>query len=406
MWNFIRKRVAHPERRYLDFAAATPVSTQARAAMERIELIANPEGIHTDALRAKEMLERARADVARICAVPASTIHFTSGATEGNNIALQGCFRAWRNQHPRDGAHVVVSAIEHASVLEPIRLLEREYGVRVTYVKPTAEGRLRAEDVCAALTPGTMLVSVGWANGETGVVQPLSTIAQGIRAHEKAHETRILFHSDAGQAPLYLATTILSLGVDVLTLDSGKLYGPRGIGALYVKDSSILAPITFGGGQEAGLRPGTVPLTLAVGFAAALTESAAKRKEESARLSQVRATFMRLLKSGLGAHEQLVVNSPESHTLPHIVNFSLKDIDAEYVALMLDGRGLSISTKSSCEEGERESHVVRAMVDGADAWRAQTTLRFSFGVATRDVDAQHAAEVTVKALDDYRNLQK
>ncbi len=365
-------------------------------------LFANPSAIHRDGLAAQEALEVARKKIARVFEVPAHSIYFTSGGTEGNNLAIFGVSRARVFAHPEKKVHLVVSSIEHASILEPIAHM-REMGVSVTLIAPDTEGRITADAVRAVLTPDTALVSIGWANGEVGTVQSLHTIAQCIRAYEKEHGSSIVFHTDAGQAPLYLPTMAAGLGVDVITLDSGKLYGPRGVGALYVRDESMLAPVLYGGGQERGIRPGTENVVLAAGFAEALAEAARGRKEASRRVATLRVQFIDALKIAL---PDAIVNGSRDAALPHIVHLSIPDIDAEYVALALDAAGISISTKSSCEEGERVSRVVSAMVGPEELWRAQNTLRISFGSDTAEGDVTFCAQALQDAVARYRSFAK
>ncbi len=401
MWPFPSS--SNEKRLYLDFAAATPVHAAALRAMEEAEpFFANPSAIHRDGLAAQELLESARKKVAAVFEVPAHTMYFTSGGTEGNNLAIFGAARARVFAHPEKKVHLVVSSIEHTSILEPIAHMS-DMGVSVTLVAPDTEGRITAAAVRAVLTPDTALVSVGWANGEVGTVQSLHTIAQCIRAYEKEHGSSIVFHTDAGQAPLYLPTMIAGLGVDVMTLDSGKLYGPRGVGALYVRDEKRLAPVLYGGGQENGLRPGTENVVLAAGFAAALVESARARKEESRRLAALRAHFIDALKIAV---PDAVLNGSRDSLVPHIVHISIPDIDAEYVALALDAAGISISTKSSCEEGERVSRVVSAMVEEGEMWRAQNTLRISMGSGTTQADVARCVIEIQQVVERYRSFAK
>ncbi len=401
MWPFPSS--SNKKRLYLDFAAATPVHPAALRAMEAAgPFFANPSAIHRDGLAAQELLESARKKVAAVFEVPAHTMYFTSGGTEGNNLAIFGAARARVFAHPERKVHLVVSSIEHASILEPITHMS-DMGVSVTLVAPDTEGRITTAAVRAALTPDTALVSVGWANGEIGTTQSLHAIAQCIRAYEKEQGSSIVFHTDAGQAPLYLPTMIAGLGVDVMTLDSGKLYGPRGVGALYVRDEEMLAPVLYGGGQESGIRPGTENVVLAAGFAAALAESARVRKEESRRLAALRAQFIDALKTAV---PDAVLNGSRDSLVPHIVHISIPDIDAEYVALALDAAGISISTKSSCEEGERVSRVVSAIVGPGELWRAQNTLRISMGSGTTQADVARCAVEIQQVVGRYRSFAK
>lgn len=384
IWRTNAKRI------YLDHAAATPVRPEAlRAWNDAVQTFGNPGGIHTEGTTALELLEKAREAVARVFQSRAGEIVFTSGGTEGNNIAIFGVF----GRDSLEGVHIVVSSIEHPSVLEPIAELERR-GARVTRIAPDVIGRIAPDVVQSALTPQTRLVSIGWANGEIGVIQPLSTIAKAIRAYEKEHGTRVIFHTDGGQAPLYARNTANSLGIDVMTLDSGKFYGPRGIGALFVKHGVTLVPIMYGGGQEGGLRAGTENPALAIGFAAALRAAAEERESESKRLTELKKEFIAAVTAAI---PDVILNGDTEDALPHIVNISIPRMDAEYTALALDHRGVAVSTKTSCREGERESGVIRALGGGED--RASSSLRFSFGLSTTSSDVIHAIQVLKEILD-------
>lgn len=392
MLSFFRQK-----RIYLDYAAATPVLPVALSAMRAAEkMFANPNSIHGDGIASMDVLERSREGIARLLQCHAEELIFTSGGTEGNNLAILGSIEIARSDLAI--SHIVVSAIEHPSVLEPIAALEKR-GVKVTRVLPDKHGHIRPEAIASALTKETRLVSVGWANSEIGVVQPLAAIAKVIRDHEVKHGVKIIFHSDAGQAPLYIKSTARSLGVDIMTLDSGKLYGPRGIGALFIRYGVALRPVLFGGGQEKGIRPGTENVALAAGFAAALQVAAKGRDVESERLTALRDSFIESVKKQI---PDAVVNGDEARqTLPHIVNISIPKIDAEYVALALDHKGVSISTKTSCKEGERESAVVKAL--GLQPWRAASSLRLSLGRGTTERELDCAVSILSGLL---HNLKK
>ena len=385
------------KRIYLDHAAATPVRSEAmRAWTDAVRIFGNPGSLHSEGVAAIELLEKAREAVAHVFQSRAWEMVFMSGGTEGNNIAIFGAL----GHGSLSEVHVIVSSIEHPSVLEPIAELERR-GARVTRITPDTLGRITPEAVQDALTPQTCFVSIGWANSEIGVVQPLSTIAKAIHMHEKEHGTRIIFHTDAGQAPLYLKNTVHSLGVDLMTLDSGKLYGPRGIGALFVKHGVSLAPIMYGGGQEGGVRPGTENPALAMGFVAALQAMAHERESESKRLAELKQEF---LDAVMATIPDVILNGNIEDTLPHVVNISIPRMDAEYVALALDHRGVAVSTKTSCKEGERESAVIRAL--GGTDDRASSALRFSFGLSTTSGDVVHAVKELAEIVSIQRSLHQ
>ncbi len=363
------------ETTYLDYAGATPVHPRARAAMRNVDdVYANPGAIHEEAVQSSRVLERAREGVAHELACKPREIVFTSGGTEANNLAILGLARELAINGTLANTHWIVSSIEHPSVLECFSEIERLGGV-VTHIDPDTHGLVTVDSVLSAVRSTTMLVSIGWANGEIGTVQPLREIAHALRAHP-----HVLLHTDAGQAPLYLAPQVHTLGVDMMTFDSGKLYGPRGVGALYLSNRVELAPILFGGAQERGLRPGTENPILATGFAEALAAGGAERRAEARRLFSLRSQFLSEVLKISG----VVVNG-EKRTLPSIVNISIPGIQSEYVTLALSALGIAISTKSACREGNnRRSHVVESL--GGEPWRAENTLRFSFGRETSERD--------------------
>lgn len=373
---------------YMDYASATPVLPEvARAVAEAERLIGNPGALHKEGVEAAEALEAARTALARELGCKSRELIFTSGGTEANNLAIIGYARKLMSvRRTLEGTHWIVASIEHPSVLGAFGEVERMGGT-VLWLAPDEAGMYHSDAVAAALRKDTVCVSIGWANSEIGVVQPLSKIARVVREHERTHSTTVLFHSDAGQAPLYLSTTVHSLGVDVLSLDPGKFHGPRGIGILYIGKDVQLSSIVSGGSQERGLRPGTESVALISGAAVALSHAARAREAESRRVQKLRDTLLCELQSNIPA---LVVNGDIAHALPHLLNISIPGIQSEYVVLALDHAGIAISTKSACREGEeRQSHVVEAL--GGDTWRAGTTLRFSLGSGTTSRDALRAA---------------
>lgn len=383
MWNVFGKKV--PDRLYLDYAGATPVcEAAASAAAEAAAFYGNPGAIHADGVEAKRLLERSRESIAAEIGCKSREIVFTSGGTEANNLAILGFARhIILKKGSLEHTHWIVSAIEHPSVLECFVEIER-LGGQVTHVDPDEQGIISAEKVALMLRKDTVFVSVGWGNSEIGTLQPLAQISRVIRVYEKDHDVRIIFHTDAGQVALYKPLQVHSLGVDLLTLDSGKLYGPRGIGVLFVGKDTELSPIMLGGKQERGLRGGTENVALAAGFAAALMHVAGTRESEARRLEKLRDDLARQIIARIpGA----IVNGALSHAMPHILNISIPGINSEYVVLALDHVGISLSTKSACREGEASrSHVVEVL--GGEVWRSENTIRFSLGASTTDRDVQ------------------
>ena len=385
------------KRIYLDYASATPVHPKAeRAFSDASQIYANPGAIHSEGVTAKRVLTEARESLARHLGCKARELIFTSGLTEANNIALIGLARGIElRKRSLTDTHWIVSSIEHSSVLECFAEIERMGGT-VSHVEPDAKGIVRAESVLALLRPATVLVSVGWGNNEIGTVQPLASIGRVLRAYQREQKTNIIFHSDAGQAPLYRSPQVHSLGVDMLALGSGKLYGPRGIGCLYLGNRASLSPTVFGGGQERGLRSGTEDVALATGFAAAFDEISSERDAETKRLRLLRDNFVREIITRISG---IVVNGDLKHTLPHMLNISVPgERTGEYLVLALDHAGLSLSTKSACREGEANSHVVAAL--GGEPWRATNTLRFSLGRGTTERELKHALSVIEKIRSD------
>lgn len=349
-----------------------------RAMRDAAHLIGNPGAIHAEGVAAKRALDDARTRIAALLGVKSREIIFTSGLTEANNIAIVGHARALeRAKRSLADTHWIVSSIEHTSVLDCFAEIER-LGGTVSHVEPDSRGLISPEVVAKLLTPQTVLVSVGWANNEIGIIQPLSDISRIISSYEKSHGTTILLHTDAGQATVYLGTSINSLGVDLCALGGNKLYGPHGIGALFTSTRASLTRVTQGGPQERGLRPGTESVSLALGFAAAFEAIAKGREAEAKRVREIRDALAKELLEKISG---LVVNGDLKHALPHMLNISIPHIQSEYVTLQLDQAGIAISTKSACREGEESrSHVVEAF--GGEPWRAENTLRFSLGADT------------------------
>ena len=389
-------RLFRPKRTYLDYASAPPVHEDALSAMRAAEsLVGNAGAIHKEALAALAALDDARARVAKLLEVKSRELVFTSGLTESNNIAILGFARALEmRRRSLAGTEWIVSAIEHASVLDCFGEVERMGGT-VSHVMPNERGIISPEAVQALLKRETVFVSIGWGNNEIGTIQLLGKIARVLEAHEKKYGTVVLLHSDAGQAPLYEPTTAHTLGVDLLSLGSNKLYGPHGVGGLYLSNRSDIARIMQGGPQERGLRAGTENVALAAGFAAAFEAVASVRERESKRLRDLRDEFARTL---LQKIPPLVVNGDLRESLPHMLNVSIPDINSEYVVLRLDHEGIACSTKSACREGEeQESHVVLAL--GGPPWRSQNTLRFSLGRDTTRNALNTVSEKLVCIID-------
>lgn len=356
---------------YLDYAAATPVRKEVAVAMKPFfsGLFANPSSVHAAGKEAHEALERARALVQKtIHAENASEILFTGSGTESINLALKGIMRAYQKK----GNHIITTKIEHKAVLETCAYLEKYGGCKVTYINVDKNGRVNPQDVEKAITKKTILISVMYANNEIGTIQPISEIA---RIAQKHH---VLFHTDACQAAGSLDINIQRLGIDLLTLNGSKIYGPKGTGLLYVRDGVQFVPLVHGGGQEFGLRGGTEHVAGIVGFAKALELAERDRIKEAKRLRALRDYFMGRV---LAEISECRVNGDRVQRLPNNINLSFKGIDAEILLKMLSAEGIYVSAGSACTANSVVvSHVLKAI--GLPDDLAMGTVRFTLGRKT------------------------
>lgn len=376
---------------YLDYNATTPLRPEALAAMLPYVSahFGNPSSVHWAGRRAKQGLEEARAHVAALLHARPSEVLFTSGGTESNNLAVRGALGTARSH--RKGAHVITTAIEHASVLEPLRVLAGA-GCTLTVVPVNHEGRVSVDDLLMALQPETALVSIGLANHEIGAIQPLAALSRVTR------ERGVLLHVDAVQAAGKLPLDVNSLGVDLLSLSAHKLYGPKGMGALYVRKGTELAPLFSGGPQEREKRPGTENVAAAVGFgvAAAL---AAQELESNA------SHYLRLTtRLWAGMRERIPhvsLNSPERGRLSNTLNVGFAGATGEGLMMGLDLAGIAVSTGSACAAGSLEpSHVLLAL--GRDTAAAKSAIRFSVGKNTTEQEIDRALAVLPGIVERVR----
>ncbi len=376
---------------YLDHHATTPTDPRVLEAMlpyfDR-EFGNAASRTHAYGWRAEAAVEVAREALARaIGAGDPREIVFTSGATESNNLALLGVARAGRAR----GEHVVTLATEHSSVLEPCEALVRG-GFAVTVVPVDRDGRVDPAAVAAAITPRTLLVSAGWANGEIGTLQPIDAIARACR------ERAVLLHSDAAQA-LGKVPVDVAAGVDLLSLTAHKLYGPKGVGALWVRSGRPrvrIEPLCFGGGHENGLRPGTLPVASIVGFGRAVEIAVAERELEAARLLALRERLLARLRDALAG---VTVNGHPSERLPGNLNLGFEGIEAD--ALLASLHDLALSTGSACSSARPEpSHVLVAL--GLPDARVRSSIRIGLGRGTTTEQADRAAERIVAEVRSQR----
>ena len=356
---------------YLDYAATAPAFPAVLEKMHQVarDYYANPSSLYQIGFESKRILHESRAALAASIHAESDEIVFTSGGTEGNNLAISGVFRSNRR-----GKHIVVGATEHHSVLVAARELEKN-GATLTILPVDENGRYSPEDVLRAIRPDTALVSLHIANNETGVLQPIAEIGQITR------ERRIPLHCDAVAAYGHIPLDTRALKIDLLTASAHKMGGPLGVGFLFVRNEIALSPLLFGGLQERGLRPGTENLPAIAGFAKALELVSLPAD----------GTPMRLLQERLSARlPGCRINGVCALRLPHICSITLPGVPSERLLPRLAQLGVYVSARAACAGGERTpSHVLTAMgLSAADAW---STLRFSSGFGTKLSEIEEAA---------------
>ncbi len=367
---------------YLDHLASTPLDPDVRSAMLpwlAAEAAGNPHSEHRAGWRAAEAVDQARASVAVLLGVRPAEIVFTSGATEANNIALFGL--------TAEVDTIVVSSIEHPSVLEPAAAL-RNRGKTVAVLPTDGDGRVDLEKLSRWLARGRALVSIMAANNEIGTLQPMAEIGALCRLHGA------IFHTDAVQAVSTQAMEIAPAAIDALSLSGHKLYGPAGIGALYVRSGLPCRPLVYGGGQQGGLRPGTVPVALCVGLGEACRLALVRRDEDRRRMTALRDRLFAALRDACPGLQR---NGPATETIPGCLNVTLPGIDA--ADMLLDLPELAVSTGSACATMTgAPSHVLRAI--GLSAEQAHASLRFGLGRGTAEAEIDTAAAQISAALRD------
>lgn len=379
------------DRIYLDHAAATPLSSAAWMAMEPVltGVWGNPSSLHAEGVHADQVLKKAHSTVASCIGAHADEIVFTSGATEAINLAIFGTLKAGALR----GKHVVTVGTEHAAVLNVLRMA----GADVSVVPVDPRGHVTIDAMLKAITPSTVLVSLMMVNNEIGVIQDIHGIGKAIDAQKKkSGSVYPLLHSDASQAPNYLEIDVVLLHVDLLTLSSPKVYGPKGAGALYIRRNAPWESVFGGGKQEGGRRPGTENVAGAVGFAAALQETVQMRQRESTRVLPLRERLI----EGLLAIKGVTLNGDRIRRVPNNVNISCEGIDAEELVLRLDAKGIAVSTGSACKGGEEPSHALTALGLSPDAVRS--SIRFTLGRSTTSAEIDRTISTVREILEKMR----
>jgi cysteine desulfurase len=379
------------KRIYLDYAATTPVDPRVLKAMEPYfsEKFGNTMSLHSFGQEAKTALEESREIVADLMGAKPSEVIFTSSATESNNLALKGVAFANRNK----GSHIVISSIEHTCIMESAKWLEKQ-GFEITRLKVDKYGLVDPEDVKKAIKKETILVSIMHANNEIGTIEPIEEIGKICK------ERGVYFHTDAAQSFGKIPINVNKMNIDLMTVSSHKMYGPKGAAALFVREGTKIEPILHGGGHEMGLRSSTVNVAAIVGFAEACKIAKKEMEKEAKRLTKLRDKLIKgVLEKIPGSH----LNGHPTKRLPNNANFWFEGVEGESIVIQLDLLGIAASTGSACSSEKLEpSHVLLAI--GLRPEQAHGSLRLSLGRWTTEKDIDYALEVLPKVIKRLRKI--
>lgn len=414
MFFFLKKlfRNIFQKQVYLDHASTTPMDSQVFSVMRQMikKSYGNAGGMYPLAVRTKQVIEQSRRKVAMILHTTADHIIFTRGGTEANNLAVLGVVDHFRVENPTRLPHLITTLIEHDSILQTCKHLEKTGQASVTYIPCDAQGIVIVDEIKKVLTPDTILISVMYANNEIGTIQPIREIAKLIRWWKKQQTTSLsgdkkmtypLLHTDAIQAVNYCDINSLLLGVDFMTLSGSKIYGPKAVGALFIKDLKTLDPIIFGGGQEFGLRSGTEDSALITGFAKALQISEEKKEKEIVRLTILRD----YITTELLSDSRITLNGSKTDRLPNNINISISGFSSEQLVIWLAEKGFAVSSKSACQsDSDEESHVISALrnAQGIISNSEEGSLRITLGRNTTLKNIKNF----IKILKDIIKIQR
>ncbi|MAG39055.1 cysteine desulfurase NifS [Candidatus Woesearchaeota archaeon] len=378
---------------YLDNSATTRVEPEVKKEMDFYyeEVYGNPGSFHSLGLKAKKSLKDARNRIANILSAKPKEIIFTGGGTESINLAIKGLAEV----QPKEKNHIITTTIEHHAVLDTCEYLEKK-GFKVTYLNVDKQGILDPEDLKKAIKKETFLVSIMYANNEVGTIQDIKKISSICK------EKNVKFHTDACQASLYLDINVNNLGIDMMSLNASKTRGPKGVGLLYVRSSSILKlePLIHGGGQERGLRSGTENLQGIMGFAKALELAEKNKEKESKRLTILRNRLIKGIKENT---PKTFLNGHPAKRLPNNVNISFLDIEGESILLYLDAKGIYASSGSACTSKTLDpSHVILAL--GVPYEIAHGSIRFTLGKETTEQDIDYVVKVLPPIVKHLREI--
>jgi cysteine desulfurase len=413
IFSLFRKIKKDKNRIYMDYSSATPVSPRVLDAMTPYmnQFFANPSSLYKEGIEVRDIVHASRSDIANILGTEVREIYFTSGATESNNLAILGVVYGYKGQGL---PHIITTPIEHSSVLEVCKYLEREGRAEVTYIDIQENGIVDLKSLKNSLKDNTVLVSVMYANNEIGTIQPLNDIAKEIR-HYKKTKGRLkdvntfvkrdlaypYFHTDAVQAINYLPVNIAGLGVDMMSFNGGKIYGPKGVGVLYKnKNISInsFSSILHGGSQEYGVRAGTENVAGIVGITCALKETRAILDSEFKRLENLQEYFFSEIKNKF---PDVIINGDIHKRLPNNINISISNIESDLLVIELDHMGVQVSSKSACKSGDGEtSYVIMSLRNkNTGVENIEGSLRFTLGRENKKQDIDYVIRSIKKIIE-------
>jgi cysteine desulfurase len=381
---------------YLDYAATTPIDNEVLSLMLPYfsDEYNNPSSLHKSGRKALKAIREAKEIISRIINVSSDEIIFTGSGTEADNIALIGTARANKEK----GNHIIISAIEHKAILESAKFLEKE-GFEISFLPVDKNGVVDLNEFKSLIREDTILVSVMLANNEIGTIQPVSEISKILK--ERRNQTGFpLIHTDACQDAGHTEIDVEKLGVDLLTLNGSKVYGPKGIGVLYKKRDVKISPIIVGGDQEKGYRAGTESVPVIMGMAFALQKSEELREKEEKRLLELRKYFISILKEKI---PEIIINGHPTEVLSHIISVTMPNIEGESIVLMLDDKGVEVATGSACSaKNLKPSHVLIAI--GQDDRLLHGSVRFSLGRKTTKEDLDYALSVFPEVVQRLKEI--
>ena len=379
------------KRIYLDYAATTPMRSEVLEAMQPYltEVFGNPSSIYSYGHEAKAGVDKARTAVASLLGAREEEIVFTGGGTEADNFAIKGIGFANRSK----GNHIITSSIEHHAVLETCQFMETQ-GFAVTYLQVDKYGMVDPDDVKNAITPETILITIMHANNEVGTIQPISEIGR------IAREAGVYFHTDAVQTAGHIPSDVNELNVDMLSTSAHKLYGPKGVGALYLRKGTRIVPLIHGGEQENNRRASTENVAGIVGFGKAAELAKLELKEESARIAAMRDRLVNSMEKNI---DEIQLNGHRTRRLPNNINLTVAYTEGESIVLNLDLKGICASTGSACTSSSLEpSHVLVAI--GLPQEIAYSSFRMTLGKWNTDEDIDRVIQVLPEVIADLRAM--